>query len=134
MDVDVGYDEATAICTIRVTGWMIGRDATKDYFSSALPTLEKHACSRVLFDMRGAEWQPDTGIFFHLGAEPEAWGWKRTYKAAAVYRRITNDERFLENVAVNRGYMLRVFEDEDEAIAWLLTGQGAGNGIDRGGG
>ncbi len=31
-------------------------------------------------------------------------------------------DKFFENVAANRGLMLRIFSDTDEAIAWLKTG------------
>jgi hypothetical protein len=56
---------------------------------------------------------------FETAADPESWGWKRDYKAAVVYSEVTEDERFLESVGVNRGILIKVFDDIDEAISWL---------------
>jgi hypothetical protein len=41
-------------------------------------------------------------------------------KLAIVYAEITEQERFFEDVAVNRGYRLRVFDDKKKALEWLM--------------
>jgi len=41
-------------------------------------------------------------------------------KAAVLDKELTTDRhRFLENVAVNRGYRFQLFDDFDEALRWL---------------
>ena len=41
------------------------------------------------------------------------------HKVALVYSSTSVDEIFLESVAVNRGYNLKVFEKTDKAIEWF---------------
>jgi hypothetical protein len=59
---------------------------------------------------------------FQLGAKAEQFGWGREYKIAAVYADNKSRETmsFAENVTVNRGYKVGVFENEDKALLWLL--------------
>lgn len=40
-------------------------------------------------------------------------------KIALVYSGDLTDHGFMENVAVNRGYRLKVFDQIDKAIEWL---------------
>ena len=42
-----------------------------------------------------------------------------TQKIALLYTKCTSSEKFLENVAVNRGFQLRVFDDLNAAHKWL---------------
>ncbi|OHD68535.1 MAG: hypothetical protein A2W19_12135 [Spirochaetes bacterium RBG_16_49_21] len=49
--------------------------------------------------------------------------WDRHFKLAVVY---THNERFIdslfvETVAVNRGYRVKMFENKQEAKSWLLN-------------
>ena len=38
---------------------------------------------------------------------------------AFVYAEVTDNERFFENVTVNRGFRVRVFDDLEQAVQWL---------------
>jgi hypothetical protein len=54
---------------------------------------------------------------------PEEYGWSRSFKLAIVdlneeYRK---GNTFIETVAVNRGYDVKVFENEKDAKDWLLV-------------
>jgi len=42
-----------------------------------------------------------------------------THCALVDLKEFEQSYRFFENVAVNRGFMLRIFSDTDEAVAWL---------------
>jgi hypothetical protein len=41
------------------------------------------------------------------------------FKFSAVYSKITEEERFFENTAVNRGFAVRVFDNFEQALEWL---------------
>lgn len=53
-------------------------------------------------------------------------GWDHGYRLALVEtnENSADDVAFTETVAVNRAYAVRAFTDEDEALEWLLDGQG----------
>jgi len=42
-----------------------------------------------------------------------------THNAIVDLKEFENSYSFFENVAVNRGFALRIFSDPDEAIEWL---------------
>jgi hypothetical protein len=104
-----------------VIGTIADRTDAHRLFGPAQPVLEEQRSTRVLFDLREAEIAASTMETFHTAAFPESWGWKRIYKAAVIYSEVTEDERFLETVGVNRGIRIKVFSDMDEAISWLST-------------
>ena len=58
---------------------------------------------------------------YELGRKAEEYGWDRRMKIAAVYadKESLETMSFAETVTVNRGYQVRVFGGEDEAIRWL---------------
>jgi hypothetical protein len=62
---------------------------------------------------------------YRFASSPEEFGWDRKFKLALVdlneESRIQN--LFTENVAVNRGYNIKVFDNETSAIDWLLTSE-----------
>ncbi len=62
---------------------------------------------------------------FEIANDPEAFGWSRRLKLAIVdlNNEARPDSLFGENVAVNRGFNLKIFENEPEARAWLFETQ-----------
>lgn len=61
-------------------------------------------------------------VAYKLAESPDRFGWSRTFKAAVVdINEVSrNSNRFTETVAVNRGYQVKIFSCEQEAIGWLL--------------
>ena len=59
---------------------------------------------------------------FDIGNLAEKFGWRRSFKLAVV----TSDEEsrkanlFTETVAVNRGFDVKIFDNEQNAKIWLL--------------
>ena len=60
---------------------------------------------------------------FDLSNNPQQLGWVRSLRIAVVRLEGTpvKELRAVETVAVNRGFPLRVFEDEPAATHWLLA-------------
>ena len=59
-----------------------------------------------------------SGAFF-TGLRPEREGFERDYLIALVYSEILEDHKFMEDVLVNRGYQVRIFDDINKAFKWL---------------
>jgi len=43
----------------------------------------------------------------------------RTARIALLFAEGTRDTEFIETVTANRGYMVKVCRDRDDAVAWL---------------
>jgi hypothetical protein len=62
-------------------------------------------------------------VSYDIGNKAEELGWSRMFSVAAV----TMDEYsmksylFIETVAVNRGYNVKIFDNEQDAKIWLLS-------------
>ena len=46
---------------------------------------------------------------------------QESQQIALVYARDLDEHKFLENVAVNRGYNVQVFDQIEKAIGWLIS-------------
>ena len=57
-----------------------------------------------------------------IAYDPQRFGWSKQFKVALVNLNVESqqDVIFVEDVAVSSGYRVRVFDDEQEATAWLL--------------
>lgn len=63
-----------------------------------------------------------TTASYKIASEPDRFGWEKRFKVAVVD---LNQESRLENyttaaIAVNQGYDVKIFDNEDTARAWLL--------------
>jgi hypothetical protein len=114
------FDEASGICTVHVTGKHRRPEDSMTLQQFARSFGDEHGCRRFLFDMTKAEIVGGTGDTFKTGTVPGDKNHKQTMqKISLVYSGDLADHKFMENVAVNRGYQLRVFDRLDKAIEWL---------------
>ncbi|MHC4624374.1 MAG: hypothetical protein ACYS4W_10795 [Planctomycetota bacterium] len=93
--------------------------SVKEYAKEIIGTASKHNCKRFLNDMREAQLDLSTIEIYEIPGFLDAAGLDRTSKRALVVSRQPEDYRFFENVSINRGYNVKVFEDMDEAMNWL---------------
>jgi hypothetical protein len=126
MDYSIAYDERADICTVTVTG-RIKRPDDSVALQKLAPILrDKHGCSKFVFDMRDARISGSTMAIFEAGRAPADKNMPRDFKIALVYSKVTEDDKFMETVLVNRGYKLRVFESLERAVDWM--GKAAASG------
>jgi len=61
---------------------------------------------------------------YEIVASSEQYGWSREFKVAFANLNAESleDTYFTETVAVNRAYQMSVFDNEAEALDWLLGG------------
>ena len=83
-----------------------------------------HGTDRLLFDIRGSRY-PE----FHVAALESArlapdLGLNTAMRCALLGEPGDERLRFIEDVATNRGFKMRAFTDEAQALAWVGTGRG----------
>lgn len=114
------FDKKKNICIIHVTGEYHRYKESEELKRFTINFSSEHGCSRFLINMTQAKIiestfqtfkaaQPQKDIFYKL----------LKLKTAFLYNTITTEETFLENVAVNRGLQVKVFDVFDKAIEWL---------------
>ena len=124
MEYTAHYDADRGICTVHVTGRHKRPDDSEELQRFARDFGSEHGCRRFLFDMTQAEILGNTMDMFRTGmVRADTDHRQRTQRIALLYAADAADQRFLETVALNRGYSVRVFNHIDKAMAWLTANQ-----------
>ncbi len=116
------FDEVNKICIISVKGKLRRPDDSLAIQKLVRDYHYEKGYSRFLIDMRQAQIIVGTTDTFSIGTIPVDTDQKMKaipHKVALVYSRTNVNEIFLENVAVKRGYNLKVFTKIDKAIEWF---------------
>ncbi|HVK98349.1 MAG TPA: STAS/SEC14 domain-containing protein [Dongiaceae bacterium] len=82
--------------------------------------LQKHGFHRMLVDTRAVNEMPDTMGAFEISSSHHQDLSLQVRLAILSQPESLPDLDFVENVAINRGFQVRGFCDEAEAIAWLM--------------
>jgi hypothetical protein len=106
-------------CVIRVSGEHRRPDDSITLQKLASDIRSKDGCNRFLFDMSQADIKGEGIETFKVGVAPVEKGLDRNFTIALVYSGSLKEHKFMENVLVNRGYKVRVFDNVDAAIEWL---------------
>ncbi|MBN2000298.1 hypothetical protein JW935_22300 [candidate division KSB1 bacterium] len=114
------FDNTSGICTVRVTGEYRRPDDSDKLKHFAIDFFMEHGCRLFLFDMTQTRVISGTMPTFNAANPPDELAQSlRKIKTAFVRRELDEDDRFFENVAVNRGFPLRAFDSFDKAVEWL---------------
>ncbi|ADI85516.1 hypothetical protein [Geobacter sulfurreducens] len=117
------FDETSGICTIQVTGVFRRPEDSDELKRFAADFFTSNGCRLFLVDVSQTELIAGTMPTFYAGTpQGELARVLRQVKTAFVRRSLTEDDHFLETVAVNRGFKLRAFDSIDKAVAWLARG------------
>lgn len=120
MEYTTDFDEASGICTIRITGQHKRPQDSLTIQKFTRDFSEERNCKMFLIDMTQAEFIGGTMDIFKTGTFPNDQNHRQvTHKYALLYSEILDDHKFLENVSVNRGYQVRMFDNVDKALEWL---------------
>jgi len=120
MEHTVKIDDSSGICVIQASGTLRRPQDSLVLLRAAGTAATGRGIRRILFDLREAEIIGTTMGAYETVVEPEKYGLSRHLRIAVVYSVITEDERFMENLGVNRGAnAFRVFDDINAARAWV---------------
>ena len=115
---------ANSICRVCVSGTIHAPKDAEELKQFARDFFAEHGCCYYLFDMKQAEIVIGTMGAFDTGAtQGEMAQSLRPFKVAVVVQKITEYLSLFENVVVNRGFDVKVFDDIDKAIEWLKPGE-----------
>ena len=120
MEHNFEFDKDAGICTVCVTGTFTRPRDAVEIEHVVINLHNELGCSRFLVDMTNAHIVSTTFDTFKAGNPPaEISNTLRGFRVAVLYSELTEDDRFLETVAVNRGFTMYVFDENDKAVKWL---------------
>jgi len=126
MRYETDFDDADGICSVRIEGTYRRPEDSNELKGFAVTYAAEHGCRRFLFDLRDAEIVGGTMETFSAATpEGDLARSLRSVKTAFVRPKLSEDDRFFETVAVNRGFRLRAFETMERARTWLLDEESA---------
>lgn len=124
MEYTFEHDKDRGVCIVSISGEHRRPSDAKVLQDFACDFGARYGCGRFLFDMREATIIGGTVDTYRTGAQPDTDGVPRGQsKTAIVYSGDMAEHKFLETVVSNRGYVLRVFDDFDEALEWLTASE-----------
>jgi len=117
------HDKDMDVCVVRVSGVHKRPDDSMELQKLARDYKAENGCSKYLFDMRDATIKGDTVSSYYTATTPIDLDMKPyEYRFALVYSGDLSEHMFMELVAINRGYSLKVFDDYESAKHWLTNG------------
>ncbi len=114
------FEKDNSLCIVRVSGEYVRTRDSATLKRFAYQCLVETGCFRFLVDQTNV-CICSTPMQTFQAAIPDtefASAFKRL-RVAVLRSQITEDDRFFETVAFNRGYELRFFTDRCEALQWL---------------
>jgi hypothetical protein len=120
MEYTFEIDNVSNICTVRITGSYHRSTHSPELKQFACDLYKEKGCRHFLFDMTNAHMASRTiDTFSAANPKAEMEEALRHHRTAILLSEITEDDRFFETVAVNRGFQLRIFNEIDKAMEWL---------------
>lgn len=121
METSSFYDEKADIYIVTVTGTIKRPNDSMALQKMGVDIAQKEGYNSFLFDMSEGDVIPgETVDNFNVGIVPSDKDRKsRHVKIALLYSGDLSDHVFMESVARNRGYNLRIFNDKKMALDWL---------------
>ena len=119
MEYTIEHEKPHGVCVVRVSGEHRRPEDSIVLQEVARNIRSESGCKRFLYDMRHANITGSTMDTFFTGTSPAEKQFERDFRIALVYSGSMTDHNFMETVVVNRGYILRVFSDLEDATSWL---------------
>ena len=118
----IGLNPTLNVLEVRAKGEM-NSDNARQVARRVCEFAAKHDCYRVLFDYVLTYFTDSILSIYENPSRMEQEGLTRTMRLAVCYEQDEQKHRFWETVFRNRGYMARVFNNEDDALQWLMDGK-----------
>jgi len=82
--------------------------------------LKKNNCKKCLVDHSAATVSMSTTVSYSRPNEFKNLGFNNTSSGAIVFKELTQECYFYEDVCQNRGWNVKVFDNYNEAMDWLI--------------
>ena len=115
----IGLNPTRNVLEVRAEGELNSKNA-RHIARKISEFASKHRCSRVFFDYSQTHLTDSILSIYENPPYMEREGLTRAMRLAVRYERDEQKHRFWETVFRNRGYMARVFNNEDDALQWLM--------------
>ena len=121
MEYTAEYDKINSICIVYVSG-KHRRPLDSIILQKFVSDFNKSTyCNRFLIDYIKAKIITTTLDSFKAGTMPYDTDRRMVgIKIALLFTGEMTDHKFMEDVAYNRGYQVKVFDDREQAMAWLI--------------
>ena len=86
----------------------------------AAKIAEEHECNKAVCDFTDTTLTESTAGIYNYPRLARSENIPACFKVAIRYSRDEENYRFLETVCINLGYSVRVFKDNNDAVAWLI--------------
>lgn len=106
------------LLTVKTSG-TLEQSSLRSMTADLCETLRQQPCRGVLIDYSGAVIRLHLHELYDRPKVIEELGFPREVKVAILFPEVSADAQFLENVYVNAGFPVRVFQDSSEAMGWL---------------
>lgn len=119
MNFSLHYDAEMNIIRGRVWG-ALDLEGVRS-MAGAVATLSRQTgCRKLLNDLRDATISASTMEIYMLPRVVDREGLVSGIKRALLVRELVEEFRFLETVFINHGQQVRLFQDADDGVRWLL--------------
>ena len=123
MSFTVEFDSKNRCLVSRFTGHMDAETREK-YAQAVVQAGQEHGCKRLLNDLSQATVVDLTTMdIYYLPKALEAAGIDHSWKRAILFAKDFSKFRFFETRMINEGQLVRIFQDHDAAIRWLIEGR-----------
>lgn len=109
-------------CLLGVVEGKLDMPAVQKYIHQVVRAAKLYGCTCIVNDWRGAELDLSTVEIYAFPDLLDRLGFGRPWRGALVVSGGAEDFSFLETVAYNQGFRLRVFNDIKRATEWISAG------------
>jgi len=123
MEWEIKYQEEHGVVYARPTGFA-SEEAWLQMAAECVAIANEHDSNKFLMDERDLTLKTSISEIYDWPGSMDESGIIRGNKMAFLYCESPSnksDYRFFETVSRNRGYNFRVFEEQQKAMAWLIT-------------
>lgn len=120
MGIEISTVENGTVLTVRYDAEPVESNDLAAQRQQVAEAMARHAIRRVLVDASALPVFPDPLTVLEHNDQLATLVRDRETRWAVVCSALGEDERFLEDSAVNRGLKLKCFVATDEGLAWLI--------------
>jgi len=117
LEWQIVHDPDEGILRVKTNG-PLESGSLMDFFHAVSAAMARFNCKRVFADHRNSVLRLNPVEIFYIPRTLSEQGITQ-HKAAVIFSRLGEDERFVQTVCTNQGVLARIFTDADEALDWL---------------